>query len=469
MLFKISVKKQWLSLILLGLGFAFVYLDSSALNIALPFIKSQFNATTTQMFWAVNAYILSTAGFCLAGGRMGDFIGFRNTFILGVFLFAIASLGCALSFSIHFLILARLFQGLGAALVITNAVSIIYHIFPQGRQGKAVGIFGACVVGFLALGPIVGGLFTEYLTWRWIFLINPIAALPCILGLYLILQGLDDQRHRGVKFDYIGQLLFTLFLVPLVIASMQAEAWGWGSAIIISCFSAAVIFLTVFIFYELKKKHPLFDVRLFKKSNFSVGMFIFFASQFAAVSNVMYAIYLQKSLLFSPFHAGLGLIPSLLFPFVGNPIAGFLSDKWGHKHVMQLGVALGLLGFLWFVFIAHSYNYILFALGLLITSLVFPLIMVPGYIMLMNTAPKHQKGMASGVITAVRQSAGAIFVSVMGLIVTLVQNPSDKGTLATQKVYANGLMYSMSVVALFFAISFFLSFKLKAKEFDPIK
>ena len=207
MSYKTSSRIQWIALLALGLGFSLIFLDSSALNIALPFIQKDLSTSTAGLFWVVNAYVLAVAAFALAGGRIADIWGLRRTFLAGLVLFGLASIACALSYSVYFLIGARVFQGIGGAATLATSTTIIYHIFPEETRGKAMGIFGLSAVVFVVIGPVLGGFFTQFATWRWIFWINPMVGAVSFAIIYILLKGLDRERDHEATFDYLGQIL----------------------------------------------------------------------------------------------------------------------------------------------------------------------------------------------------------------------------------------------------------------------
>lgn len=454
--FSLTSKKQWIALFLLSLGYATIYLDMTALNIALPFIQKSFNASSTQLFWIVNTYILTTASFALAGGRLGDIFGLRNIFLVGVSLFAITSIGCALSFSPTSLIFWRALKGVGGAFTIATSAASIYQIFPKDRQGKAMGFFGLTSVLFIVLGPLVGGFFTQYFSWRGIFWINPVLGLTSCGFIYFLLKGLDKKRDFEAKFDYIGQLLLLGFMVPTITAFMQAQKWGWSSKLILNLFCVGILFFVLFIFFERKQKYPLFDFTLFKNPNFRLAIILFFCSQFVVVSNVLFALYVEKCLNYKPVIAGLALLPNAFFGFFGNPIAGSCIDKYGVKRVIQLGLILAAIAFIWLAFTASTYTYVCMFVSLLVISVALPLYMIGIFVMAMQTASEKQKGMVAGISMTMRQTGGAFAVAFMTLTVTYCEQKYHS-ILSPLETFTKGYSAAMLLIATALLIAFYAS------------
>lgn len=460
---ELSEKKQWLALFLLSLGYATIYLDMTALNIALPFIQKAFHSTNTELFWIVNTYIVTTACCALAGGRLGDIFGLRNIFLVGVSSFGLASIGCALSFSSGSLIFWRAFQGVGGALTIATSAASIYQIFPKEKQGKAMGFFGLTSVLFITLGPTVGGIFTQYLSWRGIFWINPCIGMISCYYIYTLLKGMDKHRDQEASFDFIGQFLLVGFMLPIIVALMQAPKWGWTSPIILNLFVMGGAFLIFFVLYERKQKHPLFDFVMFQNSNFKVAIPLFFCSQFAVVSNVLLALYLEKSLGFEPFMAGLALLPGAFFGFFGNPIAGSFIDKYGAKRVIQLGLFGAIVAFTWLAFTANTLHYGFMFVALLLISIALPFYMVGIFVMAMQTASENQKGMVAGISMTMRQTGGAFAVAFMSLIVGLCDKKYT-GILTPKEAFTKGYSAAMLLIAVALAVALYTSIWIGEEE-----
>lgn len=464
--FTLPERKQWLALFLLSLGYATIYLDMTALNVALPSIADTFTATSTQQFWIINAYIVTAASFALAGGRLGDILGQRNIFLMGVALFSLTSIGCALSNSASALIVWRAIKGVGGAFTIASSLACIYQIFPREKQGKASGYFGMTSVLFIVLGPLVGGFFTEYLSWRWVFWMNPIFGIISCGSIAYLLRGLDYQRDRSSSFDILGQVLLVGFIVPTIIGLMQAQKWGWTSKSIVNLFLVGIVFFVLFLIVEKRQKHPLFDFRLFKNNNFKLSIILFFCSQFTVVSNVLFALYLEKCLHYRPTLAGIALLPNAFFGFFGNPLAGNFIDKYGVKRVIQVGLLGAALAFVWLAFTASTLTYTCMFISLLIISVALPLYMVGNFVMAMQSAGDNKKGMVAGISMTTRQTGGAFAVALMTLTVTFFEQKYES-SLSAMETFTKGYSAAMLLIAFALFVAFYASIWIGSDEKEP--
>ena len=447
-----KVKKKWLGFFAMGLGFAMVYLDQTALNVALPAIQRQFNANETQLFWIVNAYLLPLAILGLSSGRLGDMVGLRKIFLWGLVIFTLASIGCGIAFSPWFLIMFRALQGVGGAVIPVVIAASVYHLFPEGKRGKPMGCVGMMASVTILIGPIVGGLFTTYGTWRWVFWINPIIGVFSFAITYFLMKELDKEKETNTTFDFSGQLLFFAFLVPVIIALMQGENWGWGSAIIITLLCVGVAFLPVFVWYERRVAHPLFDFKLMKNLNFSISCIIFFCGQFAFIASVFIALYIIRSLGKTPFEAGLCLMPTAILAGIMNPVSGMIIDKIGYRKLIQLGLLGCVIAYLLISITAHTLSYFWLFIGLSINGLSASVYFMSTYSMIIHSTPKNQQGMASGVASTIRQVGSVFSMSLIGIIIILFQQMSP-ASLSQGEVFARGFSVGMALVAFILCIA----------------
>ncbi len=245
--------RKWISLGALIPAIAMVFVDQSVLPVALPTIQSQLGATHSQLWWCINSYLLVAAVLMLAGGKLGDWIGYRKTFMWGVFIFALASALCGLSLHVGFLIGARGLQGVGAALMIPASSPLIMSLFSHKDRGKAIGINVSVSSLFLVVAPLIGGYFTESLSWRWIFWINlPLAA----IGLILIPILIPVSPHKKQVFDFFGFSFFTVSASCFVTLIMQGGEWGWISPLSGSFFALGLVSAWLLVQREKRSKHP---------------------------------------------------------------------------------------------------------------------------------------------------------------------------------------------------------------------
>lgn len=273
-------KQMLLVLIAMSCAISMVYLNTNLLPIALPTIEREFLISETQLQWIINSYLLSTAVFVIAGGKIGDLFGHRRLFCIGMSIYALASIMGGLSYTGWWLILSRSIQGLGGAILSPAAISIIVHTFPTTTRGRAIGTIVAIGSVFLSMGPFLGGFFTQSLSWRWSFWCNlPIA----FLGIILTMYSVPKSPKCNTSFDFIGFFTISISLFCLVLGLMQGKNWGWNSTLIISLFIFSILFILFTVFIKRFTQHPFFDFPLFKNSIFLGGSLLIFCSQFVLV------------------------------------------------------------------------------------------------------------------------------------------------------------------------------------------
>ncbi len=414
-----SVKKnrKWWGLLAIMPSLAMVFVDQSVLPVALPTIQKHLNATDIQLQWCINAYLLVTAILVLAGGKIGDWMGHRKAFTLGMIVFALSSALCGATPDVNWLIGARALQGVGAALMFPASTALIMSLFAPHERGKATGINVSASSLFLILGPLVGGYFTEALSWRWIFWINlPIAA----LGLILVFLFIPPSIGAKPKFDVRGFIYFVISSSSLILVLMQGRDWGWTSPSIIV---SSVIFLLGTLFLLLREKkaaHPFLDLTLFKHPVFKAVNVSVFSIQFILMITVFRAIFFQDVLDWSPMKTGLITVISSCPVLFLSPIGGMLSDKYGPKIPITTGFLLLIFSFIWTAFSFES-SLGVFFIGLLTFGIGIPLVFTPSYASAMGAIPAAKAGSAFGTIATVRSFASTFGVAVLGTFIHSTQ------------------------------------------------
>src|SRR5712664_4024933 len=268
----------WLVLLVLTMGFFMILLDTTIVNVAIPAMSSNkgdgLNTTLDQILWVLNAYILVYAVLLITAGRLGDLFGQRNLFALGLFVFTVASALCGLSQTSTELILARILQGVGGALLTPQTLAIIASLFPPERRGAAFGIWGA-VAGLATItGPTLGGAIITYLGWRWIFFINVPIGIGALIATFAIIPDLRPGRHHG--WDVVGVILATTGLFGVIFGLIEGERFNWGEigsyvVTIPEVIVAGVVLLVLFVIWERYQAEPLVPLSLFDERNFAVS------------------------------------------------------------------------------------------------------------------------------------------------------------------------------------------------------
>ncbi|WP_262403603.1 DHA2 family efflux MFS transporter permease subunit [Actinomadura sp. CNU-125] len=358
----------WAILLTLSLGFFMTLLDLTIVNIAIPSMTEKLDASLDQILWIVNAYILVLAVLLISGGRLGDLWGKKNLFIAGVALFTLASLVCGIAQDPAQLIAARAVQGLGAALLMPQTMSIIINVFPPDRRGAALGIWGAVAGVSTIAGPTIGGLLVTSFDWRWIFFVNlPIGILVLAMAIPILPSHTAGVRHR---FDVPGVLLASAALFCLVFGLTEGEKFGWDARIWGLLAAGAVLF-AVFAVHQRGRqdREPLVPFSLFRDRNFSILTLVGAAVSIGMIGMVLpLTIYMQSVLGFSALKAGLVMAPSSVVSMFLAPLAGRLSDRFGGKFILMSGLTLYAIGMLWTVSIAD--------VGTDWTSFIAPLVIV---------------------------------------------------------------------------------------------
>ena len=329
---------KWYTLGAACFGLFMAILDNLVVNIAMPTIARDLDATTSQLQWIVSAYTLVFASLQITAGGLGDRFGRKRWFMAGLALFTATSLAAAFSQSIEMLIVMRALQGLGAAFIMPLSLSLISNAFPPEERGKAVGIWGAISVSGIALGPIVGGALVQYASWHWVFLIN----VPIGIGALLITSAVvkESRDESGtVATDVPGTILITAGIASLTWGLIEAGPRGWTDPAILTAFAAAAIIGAAFIWVEAHTERPMIPLRFFRSSTFTGANIDSFMIAFliTGVSFFM-TLYQQNIHGFSAMQTGLALLPMVVVMMVMSPITGTLTGKMGPRRLISFGM-----------------------------------------------------------------------------------------------------------------------------------
>ncbi|HEY3481244.1 MAG TPA: MFS transporter [Streptomyces sp.] len=421
----------WAILTVLSVGFFMTLLDLTIVNIAIPDMVDSLDASLDQILWVVNAYTLGLAVLLITAGRLGDLRGKKTLFIAGVSLFTLASLACGLAQDPGQLIAYRGVQGIGAALLLPQTLSMIIDVFPAEKRGVALGIWGT-VAGLASVaGPSLGGLLVTKLDWRWIFFVNvPIGVLVVGASFVVMPTASRTVRHR---FDIPGVVLATIALFLLAFGLIEGQKYNWNAGIWATLAASAVL-LAVFLFYQRGQQdnEPLVPFVLFKDRNFSVVNFVGIAVSFGVVGLILpLTIYLQSVLQFSALKAGGVLVPMAIGAMFTAGPSGVLADKFGGKFILMSGLLAFVGGIIWIVETAK--------VGESWTGLIAPVAIVgmgmgctftPMATEVMRNVPPKLTGAASGVNNALRQVGSVLAGAVIGAVLQnqLVSSLKDQAS-----------------------------------------
>ena len=422
-------RKKYLraTLILACLAQFMVILDVSVVNVALPSIRRALGFTLSDLQWVVNAYTVTFAGFLLLGGRAADLLGRRRVFVSGLVLFALASLGGGLSNSQTVLIVMRLIQGLGGAVIAPASLSILTSTFTEPRErNRAVGLWGAMGGAGGAAGVLLGGILTDLLGWRWILFINvPIGLIAAYLAQRMIAEGRNPNAAKG--FDLSGALTATVGLSLLVFGIVRTDTTGWGNGGTIGLILAGLALLGVFVALEGHfAKSPLMPLRLFASRSLTAANLVIMllgASTFAMW--FFFSLYLQDVKGYSPLHAGVTFLPMTICIVIFSTVASRYTIRVGAKRLLVGGMFFLSVGMFLFAQLSTTSTYLgaMLAPGL-VTSIALPFGMIPATIAATNGVARQGAGLASGVVNTARLLGGALGLAILATLASS-QSKSD--------------------------------------------
>jgi EmrB/QacA subfamily drug resistance transporter len=415
----------WVVLVVLTMGFFMILLDTTIVNVAIPAMSSSqgdgLNTTLDQILWVLNAYILTYAVLLITAGRLGDLYGQRNLFAIGLFVFTSASALCGFAQSADQLILARILQGIGGALLTPQTLAIITTLFPPERRGAAFGIWGA-VAGLATIaGPTLGGAIITYINWRWIFFVNVPIGIGALIATFLIIPDIRPGRHHG--WDIVGVLLSTAGLFCVVFGLIEGERYNWGQIgstafTIPEVIGGGVVILALFMVWEYFQREPLIPLSLFADRNFAVANWIAAAISFGMLSLFLpITIYLQSVRGFSALHAGLTLAPMSLTSAIVAPFAGRTADRIGGKYILMIGITLFAIGTALITYVAGpSSDWYNFLFPAIVAGAGMGMTFAPMTTVAMRNIQPRIAGAASGVLNTIRQLGAAIGSAVVGAV-----------------------------------------------------
>jgi EmrB/QacA subfamily drug resistance transporter len=414
-------RRRWIALYVLCVGMLMIILDATIVNTALPSIRDDLGFSQSNLAWVVNAYLIAFGGLLLLAGRIGDLVGQRRVFLVGLGVFTAASLACGLAQSQGMLIGSRFVQGVGGALTSAVILGMIVNMFPEPReQAKAIGVYSFVASAGASIGLLAGGVLTEAINWHWIFFVNlPIGLLTALLALRLVDSNEGIGLRRGA--DVLGAVLVTGSLMLLVYTILEAGDYGWASTHTLGFGGAALALLGAFVARESRAGTPLVPLRIFRSHNVS-GANLIQMLMVAGMYGMFFlgALYMQRVLGYDALEVGLAFLPvAVLIGILSLGFSARLNTRFGARATLIPGLVLVVAGLLLIAQAPVGASYVgdllapmvLFGIG---AGLAFPSLTT----LAMSGATRSDSGLASGLVNTTLQVGGALGLAVLATLAT---------------------------------------------------
>jgi len=429
---------RWYTLGAACFGLFMAILDNLVVNIAMPTISRDLDASTTQLQWVVSAYTLVFASLQITAGGLGDRLGRKQWFMIGLIVFTLTSILAAFSQNIEMLIAMRALQGVGAALIMPLSLSLISDAFPPEERGKAVGIWGAISVSGIALGPVVGGVLVEYASWHWVFLINvPIGVIALFITQAVVRESRDESGT--VATDIPGTVLITAAIASLTWALIQAGDRGWGDSLILLGFAASIAIGAAFVVVESRTERPMVPLRFFKSGSFTGANIDAFMISFAMAGVAFFmTLYQQNVHNFSAVRAGLALLPMVLVMMVMSPMTGSAINRLGPRRMISAGMIVTGIGIFLFLRSGVDASYIDIVPAFVVMGFGMSFIWAPMTTAVLNSVESAKSGVASAINGAIREIGTAFGIALLGTMANTTFKDSFNSAESTKALRANG-------------------------------
>ena len=421
--------RRWKTLAVLSLSLVIIGLDNTILNVALPTLQDEFDASNSMLQWMVDSYLLVFAGLLLVFGTLGDRFGRKLALQAGVSVFGIASLGALVADSAGEVIAVRAAMGVGAALIMPATLSIIANVFSGEERGKAIGIWAALAAVGIGLGPLAGGVLLQWFDWSSVFLVNvPFAAVALLLGIRYVPESRDP---RPGSFDLLGAALSTVGFSLLVYGIIEAPEQGWGSSLVLGSLTASLMLLATFFWWERRREEPMLDLGFFRNASFSVGTGAVSVAFFALLGGIFALTqYLQFAHGYSAIEAGAVMSPMALGLMIGAGSSTKAVRRLGTARVVAAGLsglALLLASTMFWEPQTGSLALVAWFFGL---TLSMGWVMAPATEAVVGAVPAAKSGVASATNTVARMVSGALGVAIVGSLVSSLYAKDVEGSLS---------------------------------------
>jgi EmrB/QacA subfamily drug resistance transporter len=433
------------TLAIVSVALFMVTLDNLVVTNALVSIREDLDASLEDLEWTVNAYTLSFAVFLLTGAALGDRLGRRRVFAVGVAIFTLASAAAALAPSTEALIAARGLQGLGAAAIAPLSLTLLSEEFAADRRGLALGIWSGVSGLGVALGPVVGGAVVEGFSWQWIFWLN----VP--IGLALVpaaMSALRESRGPNATLDLPGVALASTGLLGVVFGIVRAQSLGWTSTTVVGSLAGGAVLLVGFVLWEARTSSPMLPMRFFRDRGFAATNGVSLAMFFGAFGAIfLLAQFFQVAQGYSPLEAGIRTLPWTAMPIFVAPVAGILSDRIGSRPLMAAGLALQAGALAWLAVTTEpDMAYATMVPAFVMAGTGMALVFAPAANAVLSSVRPEEAGQASGATNTIREIGGVLGVAVLSTVFT------GAGDFGTPQAYVDGLIPAVWVGAVVLTI-----------------
>ncbi|MHB8596170.1 MAG: DHA2 family efflux MFS transporter permease subunit [Ktedonobacteraceae bacterium] len=437
---------RWLTLLAACFGLLMLYIDLFIVNVALPTIGQDLHAPLSTVSWTISGYALMIGVLPMGVGRLGDLWGQRAVYLAGLILFCAASFACGLAPNITVLIVFRVIQGMGAAIMTPGTLAIIIRAFPPEQHGLAIGIYGGISGLGLIAGPVLGGLLIQAESWRWIFLVNvPLGAIALAMTVLFVPESREESR--AVPIDWAGLLLLSVGLLCLLFGFTRAGDVGWINSVVIASCLSGIVLLALFVITERRVRWPLVDLALFRNRPFVTGCLSFFFFSAALFGSQPYwSLLMQNTWGFSPLQGGLAFLPSTGLIVLLTPLSGILAGRARARlnRLLIAGLLLNGLSFLYVVVTLNTQS--TYSDGLLpaflMRGLAIPIVSSCITLAVMSAVPVQQTGLASGTLGMARNIGTAFGIAVLSQVYLFHVNTTLPASLATHRAAADQFLVS---------------------------
>ncbi len=407
--------RKWHVLITVGMGIFLATIDGTIVTVALPTLVEQLNTDFPTIQWVTLAYLLVVTVLLLGMGRLGDMVGKKKPYQIGMILFGTASAACGLAPGVEWLIVFRVVQAIGASTMQALGTAIITEAFPPTERGRALGIGGVLVSAGILAGPVLGGILIDNVGWRAIFFVNvPIALAGAFMVHAFVPEG---TRRPGQRFDIPGAVALGLSLTALMIALTLGQNWGWGDGRTLGLLAAFALLFVLFVSIELRTSQPMVDLTLFRNPEFAIGLSTAMLVFIAIASRIVIPFFLEQGQGLSVTTIGLILAVWPLAIAVVAPLAGWLSDRLGGMRISLAGLIVSAIGY-WLIgeLLSLDISPLAFALLIAPTGLGVGLFQAPNNSAVMGSVPKERLGLASGFLALTRNMGQLIGIAAIGAL-----------------------------------------------------